>query len=369
MNKVLFLVNGEVGIYNLRKELVQALLEKKYQVYFSCPMGEKTEKLIQMGCHHIDLKLNRHGKNPMEDFKLLLYYLKVIKHVRPSVVLTYTTKPNIYGSLASRLAKVPIMTNITGLGTAVSNPGLLQKLTVFLYKLSQGKSVITYFQNTSDLKFFQKKGVVKSKYHVLPGSGVNINQFNLLPYPARKKPIEFIFIARVMKEKGIDQYLETAEYIKQRYPNTRFHICGFLEDNYKDILQDYQDKNIVEYHGMVSDMHEMLKQISCTIHPTYYPEGISNVVLESAASGRPVITTNRPGTKEAVINGTTGFLFSAKDTKDLIAKVEQFLSLSYEQRIEMGRSGRDYVSKKFNRQIIVDEYMKTIKNVCRSYTK
>lgn len=364
MNKVLFLVNGEVGIYNLRRELVQELLDDNYQVYISCPAGEKTEKLVQMGCHHIDLRLNRHGKNPIEDFKLLAYYLRIIKKVNPDSVLTYTTKPNIYGSLAAKILKIPFVTNITGLGTAVSNSGILQKLTIFLYKLSQRSSVITYFQNNSDLKFFQEKNVIGTKYHVLPGSGVNIQQFNLLPYPGNEQPTEFIFIARIMKEKGIDQYLSTAEYIVNKYPRTKFHICGFLEDNYKEILQKYEKKGIIEYHGMVKDIHAILEQMSCTIHPTYYPEGMSNVILESAASGRPVITTNRPGTKEAIINGKTGYIFEAKDTEGLIARVEQFLSLSHEQRVKMGTDGRKYITENFNRQIIVDEYMKTIRGIC-----
>lgn len=364
MKRVLILVNHEVVIYNFRKELVERLLNDGYEVFISSPFGDKIKELVTMGCHHVALKIDRHSTNPVGDMKLAKYYFDIMKQIEPDVVLTYTIKPNIYGSLAAKRLKIPTIVNITGLGSAVATKGILQKITITLYRFALRKSLQVYFQNKHDQTFFLNHHIVQHNYALLPGSGVNLQHFKLLPYPDATSPVEFIFISRIMKKKGIDQYLEAARYIKNKYPNTKFHICGFLEDDYKKILNDYQNEGIIEYHGMVRDIRLILSRVSCTIHPTYYPEGMSNVILESAASGRPVITTNRPGTKEAIINGKTGYIFEAKDTEGLIARVEQFLSLSHKQRVKMGTDGRKYITENFNRQIIVDEYMKTIRGIC-----
>lgn len=363
MKRVLILVNHEVVIYNFRKELVERLLNDGYEVFISSPFGDKIKELVTMGCHHVALKIDRHSTNPVGDMKLAKYYFDIMKQIEPDVVLTYTIKPNIYGSLAAKRLKIPTIVNITGLGSAVATKGILQKITITLYRFALRKSLQVYFQNKHDQTFFLNHHIVQHNYALLPGSGVNLQHFKLLPYPDATSPVEFIFISRIMKKKGIDQYLEAARYIKNKYPNTKFHICGFLEDDYKKILNDYQNEGIIEYHGMVRDIRLILSRVSCTIHPTYYPEGLSNVVLESAASGRPVITTNRPGTAEAVIDNKTGYLFKAMDTTDLINKIELFLNLNYDNRKMMGKKGHEYMVKRFDRQIVVNSYLEIIKQI------
>jgi len=183
----------------------------------------------------------------------------------------------------------------------------------------------------------------------------------LLDYPA-SDTIEFVFISRIMKEKGIEQYLEAAEYIKNKYPNTRFHICGFCEEDYQDILEEMQSKGIIVYQGVLDDVREILKITHCTVHPTYYPEGMSNVLLESAACGRPVITTDRSGCREIVDDGVNGYLAKPKDTLDLIKKIEQFIALDFDKKKKMGLAGRKKVEKEFDRQIVVNAYMEEITN-------
>ena len=359
--KVLILANYDVGLYKFRKELLETLV-KEHEVYISLPVGIYTQELKNMGCHFIETEFDRHGTNPIQELKQIGAYRKILKEVKPDIVFTYTIKPNVYGGMACRMQKVPYVVNVTGLGTALENPGMMQKITLILYKLGLKKAKKVFFQNTENRDFMLEHNVVKGAYDLLPGSGVNVNYYTALDYPSGDT-IDFVFIARVMKEKGIDQYLEAAEVIRSKYPNTRFHICGACEQAYEDKLQELQDRGVIIYHGLVKDMREIHKISSCTVHPTYYPEGLSNVLLESAASARPIITTNRAGCREVIDDGKNGFVVEQKNAKDLIEKIERFLNLSYEERKQMGLNGRHKVEKDFNRQIVIDKYLEELRGI------
>jgi len=356
MSKVLFLVNHDVVIYNFRLELVEHLLRDGHQVVISSPYGERIDDLVKLGCEYYPIEMSRHGMNPVQELKLLNEYIKLIKKVKPNIVLTFTIKPNIYGGMACAMLDVPYVVNITGLGTAVENGGLVQKITVMLYRMALPKVQKVFFQNTENRQFFIDRRLAMGKHDLLPGSGVNLDRFSVLDYPG-EETTEFVFISRIMKEKGADQYLEAAEYIREKYPNTRFHICGFCEQAYEQRLQDLQAKGVITYHGMVRDVRTVIAKTHCTIHPTYYPEGLSNVLLESAACGRPLITTDRSGCREVIDNGVNGFIIKQKDTQDLIQKIEKFLSLSWEQKKAMGLAGRTKVEREFDRKIVVEKYI------------
>lgn len=359
MKKIMILANNDVGLYNFRKELIQALV-KDYEVTISLPDGELIPNLKELGCKYIETPLDRRGKNPLADFNLLLKYRKIMKLEKPDFMLSFTIKPNIYGGLAARSLNIPYIANITGLGTAVENKGILQKITVNLYKIAFKKIKTVFFQNEENLQFFKDKKIALGKHQLIPGSGVNLERFPLLKYPSAET-IRFVFISRIMKEKGIDQYLEMAAYIKAKYPHTEFHVCGFCEESYEAILSDYEERGIIIYHGMVRNIVEILEQIHCTIHPTYYPEGMSNVLLESAACGKPVITTDRSGCREIVDDGKSGYLVNMKDTEDLINKVELFLTLTHEEKRDFGLAGRKKVEQEFDRNIVVNAYLDNIK--------
>lgn len=361
MKKVLILANNDVGLYKFRKELIQELV-KKYKVYISLPDGEFIQQLKELGCEFISTPISRRGTNPITDIKLFLNYKKIIKEVQPNVVLTYTIKPNVYGGLACRMAGIPYLCNITGLGTAVENESILQKITLFLYKSALKNAECVFFQNESNKAFFSNKKIVQGKSRLIPGSGVNLNYYPILEYPLDKE-VNFLFIARVMKEKGIDQYLDAAKYIKEKYPHTNFHILGFCEGDYEEKLKKMQENGFIQYHGMQNDIREFHKFSHCTIHPTFYPEGMSNVLLESAACGRPVITTNRSGCKEIVNDGISGYIVEQQNSTDLIEKIEKFLKLSYESKVEMGISGRRKVEKEFNREIVIQAYTEEINQI------
>ena len=359
--KVMILANNDVGLYKFRKELIEEL-NKNHEVFICLPYGEFVDNLVAMGCKFIPCELlDRHGTNPIKELKLIAWYKNTLKKYKPDIVFTYTIKPNVYGGYACGKLSIPYVVNVTGLGTAVENPGLMQKVSLTLYKAGLKKAQKVFFQNIENRDFMLKHGVVKGAYDMLPGSGVNLKQYIVTEYPDGDT-IDFMFISRVMKEKGIDQYLEAAEYIRKKYSQTRFHICGFCEKEYEGNLDELQKKGIIIYHGLVSDIAAMHKISSCTIHPTYYPEGLSNVLLESCACGRPIITTDRCGCREVVDNGVNGFVVKEKNGKDLIEKIEKFLAMSVEERKAMGLAGREKVEKEFNRQIVIDKYVNELMN-------
>ena len=356
----MFLVNHDVVIYNFRLELVERLIADGHEVVISSPYGERIEDLKDLGCEYRQVDISRHGMNPVQELKLLKDYIQLLKAVKPDIVLTYTIKPNIYGGMASALLGIPYVANITGLGTAVENGGLVQKITVMLYRIAFAKVQRVFFQNEENRQFFADRKLALSKHGMLPGSGVNLQRFVPLEYPEEEKT-EFVFISRIMKEKGADQYLEAAEAIRAKYPNTVFHVCGFCEDQYENRLKDLQERGIVVYHGMVRDVKAVLAKTHCTIHPTFYPEGISNVLLESCACARPIITTDRSGCREVIDDGVNGFVVQQRSTEDLIAKIEMFLALSQEKRKAMGLAGRAKVEREFDRQIVVERYLEEIR--------
>lgn len=358
MKKILILANNDIGLYKFRKELIEVLLKDNI-VYISLPYGDLIEPLIKMGCHFIDTPIDRRGINPIKDIKLYMRYKEIIKEINPNFILSYTIKPNIYGAMAAKKTNIPVIANITGLGSAVENGGLLQKITVLMYKYAFSKVKTVFFQNEENMKFFENKKIAMGKHKLLPGSGVNLQHFYPLEYP-NNQTIEFVFISRIMKEKGIDQYLATAKYIRKKYPFTRFHICGFCEEEYEDILKDYQNKDIIIYHGLIEDVRDILKITHCTIHPTYYPEGMSNVLLESCACARPIITTDRSGCKEIVDDGINGYTIKQKDSRSLIEGVEKFLNLDYENKMKMGVNARIKVEREYDREIVVKKYLEEI---------
>ena len=369
---VLFLVNHDVVIYNFRLELVEHLIADGHEVHISSPYGERIDDLVKLGAKYHEIKIARHGTNPVTDGVLIWNYIKLLKQVKPNIVFSYTIKPNIYGGIACRLMNVPQVANVTGLGTAVENPGLTQKITLALYRFAFKKIQRIFFQNTENRQFFIDHNLFTDKHGLLPGSGVNLERFAPLPYPDETDGIHFVFISRIMREKGIEQYLDAAAHFKGCHPERsvsgvevsklHFHICGFCEAEYQGKLEELADKGVVIYHGMVRNVREILAKTHCTIHPSFYPEGISNVLLESCACARPIITTDRSGCREVVDDCVNGFVVKQRDSEDLIRKVEKFLALSHEQKMQMGLAGRAKVEREFDRQVVVDAYLKEMEN-------
>lgn len=360
MKKILILVNRDFVLYNFRVELVEKLLNEKYDVYICLPYGEKVEEMKKMGCKFIPIDIDTRGTNPVRDMKLIKDYFKIFRKVKPNMILLYTTKVCIYGGIVAGMMNIPYLENISGLGSAVENQSKIQSFMIMLYKLAVRKADCVFFQNRENMRFFEKHEIKCRKRKLIPGSGVNLERWYPMPYPDEENGVHFLFIARVIKEKGIEEYLSCAKYIHKKYPETVFHVLGPCDGDYKEILEKLQNQGIIQYHGMVQDTREFLKYAHCTIHPSFYPEGISNVLLESAACCRPVITTDRSGCIDTVDDKITGFVFPQRDTKALVNRVERFLALTNEEKRKMGLNGRQKVMKEFNRQVVTEAYMKEV---------
>lgn len=353
---VLILVNKETTILNFRLETVEALVKAGYQVHVSVPEGKRLDEIRAVGANVIVTPMKKESTDPSHDLALLHNYKKMIRQIKADVVMTYTIKPNVYGGMAAAACGVPYVATITGLGTALENGGLLQKVALLLYRRGFRKISRVFFQNAQNRAFFEEHKIALGKHALIAGSGVNLDKLYLQPYPA-EETIHFAFISRIRKEKGIEQYLDAARYIREKYPNTCFHVCGFGDDYYENKMRQLHEEGIIVYHGLVQDVRQVLKDVHCVIHPTYYPEGMSNVLLESASSGRPVITTDRPGCRETVDEGVSGFLVREQDADDLIEKIEKFLALKPEEKKNMGLRGREKVSLEFDRKQIVGHYL------------
>lgn len=358
---VVLIGNHHIVIYNFRKEFIKRLIQEGYKVVVLLPYTEESEKIKNLGCEVIDVPVDRRGMNPFTDMRQFLQYKKIIKSLNPVKVFTYTIKPNIYGGLACRLLKVPCVCTITGLGKAIEEGGMMRSVLLAMYKIALRKAERIFFQNEANQAVFQGKNIGQQRYTVVKGSGVNLEEFTLQPFPAEKEPIRFIWVARIAKMKGIDTFLEAAEMIKKKYPETEFLVLGFLEENYKEIISHYAEKKIIRYEGMQKDVVAYLKESQCLILPSE-AEGMSNACLEAAATGRALLASDIPGCRECLTDKVTGYLIKPKDVEDLTEKIEKFILLPYNERKQMGEMGRKKMEEEFSRQLVVDAYMKELQN-------
>lgn len=359
---ITLIANDTTFIYNLRREVLERFIKEGYQVTVVAQVLAFRHELEQIGCRVIDLQTARHGKNPFADMILLKNYRSILSGLKPDIVFTNNIKPNVYAGLACRMLGIRYIPNITGLGTPVEYPGLMQKLTTRLYKWGVAGADAVFFQNAENEKFFRDRKMLSSRSRavLLPGSGVSLKNHPVLPYP-EGEDVHFLFIARVMKEKGIDLYLNAARRIRETHKEAVFHICGGCDDpKYTEILEAEQKTGNIVYHGLQKDMQPFFEQASCIVHPSYYPEGMSNVLLEAAASARPIIATDRSGCRETVDDGKTGFVIPIKNEDALVKAIEKILSMSVQERKEMGLAGRAKMEREFDREIVAQKYVTCI---------
>ncbi len=357
MKKVVMLINDTTYAFNLRGAIIEKLINENFEVIIVCELLEHQDKLNEMGAKLIGVETGRHGTNPFSDLQLMHTYKKILKKEKPDIVLTYNIKPNVYGGIACQLLKIPYLSNVTGLGTPLENPGKLQKLTMQLYKMGVAGSSCVFFQNIENLAFFETHHMLKeNRTRVLPGSGVDLTKHPALLWPEDEK-VHFLFAARIMKEKGIDLFLAAAR--KFACEEVIFDVCGACDDEtYKEILNN--EKSII-YHGAQKDMTPFYSKCSCFLYPSYYPEGMSNVLLEAAASGRPVIAADRAGCRETLEDGVTGFLVPVNNEKAVIEATEKILRMSDEERKTMGQRGSEKIRREFDRHLVVDAYWNEIR--------
>lgn len=364
MKKVLILSNLSSGLYDFRRELLEDLI-KDYEVYVSLPQtDEYTEKMKALGCKMICTPFERRGMNPLKDLGLLSQYNKLLKRIHPDIVCTYTIKPNIYGGLVCRMRKIPYISNITGLGTALQNGGLLCKVLISMYRLALKKAKVVFFQNRSNMDFMQKKGIALLNSRLLPGSGVNLSSHCYSEYPSEENGIRLLSVFRIMKDKGIEELLDVVNSLGSE--RVRFTLAGSYEEEtrekYEPIIEQLVEENKLTYLGYVDDMQQVYESCHILVHPSYH-EGMSNVCLEAAATGRIVITSDVPGCRETVVNNKSGLLIEAGSSESLKAAVMSLVDgKNHDERAKMGMVARKYVEDNFDRQIVVQMYRTAIES-------
>lgn len=350
--KIIILANSSKGLFGFRQELIAELL-KKNTVCAYTPDNGSVSAIKALGCEVFDLPVDRRGMNPQKDFTLFRRILAILKREKPDLVITYTIKPNIYGGLACCLRSVPYVVNITGLGTAFQNKGILHRIVTIMYKFGLKEAKTVFFENEENRQIFIKLGIVpEQKTCLLMGAGVNLTRYHVTEYPAGETT-KFLFMGRVMKEKGIDELFEVMHRLKADGIDCSLDLLGSYEENYKEIIEKYEAEGWLNYHGYQMDVTPFISATHCFVLPSWH-EGMANTNLESAASGRPVITTNIHGCLEAVEDGVTGYLVEKKNPDDLYRAMKNFTDLCYEKRKEMGLAGRKRMEKLFDKKNVVE---------------
>lgn len=357
MKKIAILANHSGGLYDFRKDLI-AELKKHANVTVAVPHNDRWEELHKLADEVIELPVDRRGMNPIHDSKLFRQYRAMLKEVKPDLVLTYTIKPNIYGGLACRMAHIPYAVNITGLGSAIENGGWLKRFVLALCKPALKSARVVFFENAGNRDTLAATGVVpKGRDVVLNGAGVNLEDYPYQSYP-QEGTVRFLFVGRVMHEKGVDELFAAAKRMKQEYGDgVEFHIVGSFEEEYKPLMDKLEQAGVVKYHGYQSDMKRFYAMASCVVLPSYH-EGMSNVLLEGAATGRALITSDIPGCREAVEDGVSGYLCPTKDVDALCDAMRRFAELPENRQAEMGRRGRTRMEQKFSKTAVVAETIK-----------
>lgn len=365
--KILIGINTSWNFINFRSGLISALVREGYEVVALAPPDEYSERLSALGCRFVPIYIDGKGINPLKDLWTFLRFMAVMIKERPDIYLGYTIKPNIYGSLAAQLLRIPVINNIAGLGSVFIKESWLTRLVRRLYRFALLRSSRVFFQNIDDKNLFLSDGLVGQHLSdLVPGSGINIEKFAPLPMPVND-PIRFLLIARMLKDKGVVEFVEAARQLKLRGIKAECCLLGFLDvQNPAAILRseidDWIAEGAVRYLGVSEDVREEIAQADCIILPSYR-EGTPRVLLEAAAMARPIVATDAAGCREVVDDGINGYLCRARDPHDLADKMSMIVDLSPGQRELMGRRGREKVEITFDEKVVVNRYLMAISKI------
>lgn len=359
--KIIFSSNIAWSIYNFRLKLLKALQKDGHTIYTVAYKDGYDEKLVNEGLYFEHIEINNNSTNPLEDLRLIANYYKIYKKIGPDVICHNAIKPNIYGTIAAGMLNIPVINNISGLGTLFIKKSIATIIAKWLYKFSQKKATKVFFQNNDDRDLFvQNKLVDVSKTQVIPGSGVDTVRFSPNISPKQEENFQFLFIGRLIYDKGIREYISAVEQLKAKYPNVKFAILGPLyQNNATGITEEtlnawIADEKII-YLGQTDQVEEIMRMASCVVLPSYR-EGLSKVLIEASSMALPIVTTNVPGCRDVVIDGETGFLCEVKNANDLTDKMEQILLMSDTQRKVMGDKARERAINVFSEDHIINYY-------------
>ena len=357
MKKILIITNHSYMLWQFRRELIQELA-KTNEVVLSMPFVGHEADFEAMGLRCIHTEINRRGINPVTDFRLMSVYNKMLREEQPDLVITYSIKPNIYAGLLCGKMGIPFCANVQGLGTAFQKPGLAQFVTL-LYRAAFRHVRTVFFENEANAAAFQERHIMPAeKQKVLHGAGINLEHYVLQPYP-QNQTVHFLYLGRIMKEKGMDELFSAVKKLQQEHADFVLDLVGFFEDEYKETVGQLEREGMVRFHGFQKDPRPFYTAADCIVLPSYH-EGMSNVLLEAAATGRPLITSDIPGCREAVDHGKSGLLVEVKNGEKLYEAMKQMLHMDTEERSAMGLAGRAKMEREFDKTAVVADTIKEL---------
>ncbi len=363
---VAVVINTSWNVYNFRLNLLRAIQREGYRVVVIAPRDAYSDKLTAEGFFFEDLKLNNDSTNTIREIVLFLDLLRLYRKIGPDIILHYTIKPNIYGTLAARFVGKPVINNISGLGTVFLSDNLSSWVARGLLWLTQRSAKKVFFQNNDDMQIFLKYWFVsRSRAERIPGSGIDTAYF--APVKKRSEDLTFLFIGRLIMDKGIGEYIDAIRMVKRHYPDVRFQIVGSLYHQNPTATTQAQlsawiREGLVEYLGHTDDIRILIAEASCIVLPSYR-EGLSRSLLEAASMARPIVTTDVPGCRDVVDDGVNGYLCRVRDVEDLADKIVQMIRAGEAVRAEMGAAGRQKVLDEFSDKFIIKKYLQYIKKI------
>lgn len=380
--KIAISVNTTWNLVNFRSNLIKSFISSGHEVIAISPPDEYIPVLVELGCSYIPLQIDNKGNNPIKDMSLFFQYLKFFYINRPDIYLGYTIKPNIFGTLAASLFKIPVINNITGLGTVFILDNWLARIVELLYKFALKKSDFVFFQNHEDRDFFYKKNIInlnmqdgkKTNIELLPGSGVDLSYFFPIDSVVKEKKntlkekiFVFLFMGRLLKDKGFWEFVDAAKIIKVTRKNVRFCVLGFIDTNNPTAISSADlnaviEVGLIEYLGFSDDVRSFINLSDCVVLPSYR-EGTPRALLEAAAMERPIIASDVAGCRDVVDDGVNGFLCNPYDAKDLAFKMKKLMELDPLERRQMGLMGRKKIESEFDELIIIKKYHKALKKI------
>jgi glycosyltransferase involved in cell wall biosynthesis len=366
-NTIAIAINSSWNIYNFRSGLIRALVEAGYEVLAIAPVDAYSSRLSELGCRFAPVRLTARGTSPLEDAKLFLDYRRVLKRHRPAAFLGYTIKPNVYGSLAAHSLGIPVINNIAGLGVTFLKHGLFQRFIRTLYRMALRRSRTVFFQNPDDRGLFLKAGLVhEAQTELLPGSGIDLKRFA----PVQRErgeddPFVFLLVSRLLRSKGIEDYVAAAEAVRREFPKAEFQIAGIIEQGHGDAikeeeLQRWSASGAITYLGALDDVRPALAKADVVVLPTFYPEGTPRALLEAASMAKPLITTNVPGCRAVLDDSVNGFLVEPREAETLTGAMLRMLRIPGETLQAMGAASRRKAEAEFDERIVVSRYLDAI---------
>ncbi len=348
--------------------LIEALQNQGIDVYAIAPRDDYSKLLEQAGCQFEPVKMDSRGTNPMKDIRLIKELYNVYKKIRPDVVLHYTIKPNIYGTVAASLLRIPVVNNVCGLGTVFLKEGITSRIAIGMYKMAFRFPRKVFFQNDYDLDLFVERRIVKKGIcDVLPGSGIDLNRFSPMGSSRTKGKFTFLLISRLLHDKGVLEYIDAVRKLKESGLEAHFQILGPKAPDHKrgidlSIIDSWLEQGLVEYLGTTDDVREYIDKADCVVLPSYR-EGTPRTLLEAASSAKPIVTTDVPGCNNVVSDNENGFLCRLKDADDLAQKMKKMAELPDDKLLEMGRVGRKRMEERFSEHVVINKYLHTLNQI------